>query len=139
MKKPFLLFALKCSVIVYFAACSGIDSFTNSKSVSAQISKGGWKVNCYSNTQTDNTCIFDGYTFTFEENGKLIAVKDNNRFEGNWLEDNISQKITISFKNSGIALDALNDYWNIASIQDGEISFEKKEGNTTDKLYITSL
>lgn len=139
MKKPFLLFALKCSVIVYFAACSGIDSFTTAKSVSAQITKGGWKVNCYSNTQTDNTCIFEGYTFTFEPTGKVIAVNGNNSFEGNWLEDNSSQKITISFKNSGTALDALNDYWNIAAIQDGEISFEKKEGSSTDKLYITAL
>lgn len=139
MKKPFLLFALKCSVIVYFAACSGIDSFTKTKSVSAQITKGGWKVHCYSNTQTDNTCIFDGYTFSFEATGKVMAVKGSNSVEGDWLEDNINQKITISFKNSGTALDELNNYWNVASIHDGEISFEKKAGNATDKLYITSL
>lgn len=139
MKKPLLLFSLKCAVIVYFAACSGIDSFTTAKSASAQITKGGWKVNCYSNTQTDNTCIFEGYTFNFLPTGKVTAVKGSNSFEGNWLEDNINEKVTISFKNSGTALDELNDYWNIAAIKDGEISFEKKEGNSTDKLYITSL
>lgn len=139
MKKPLLLFSLKCAVIVYFAACSGIDSFTTAKSITPQVTKGNWKVNCYSNTQTDNTCIFEGYTFTFEPTGKVIAVKGSNSFEGNWLEDNINKNITISFKNSGTALDELNSYWNIAAIKDGEISFEKKEGNATDKLYITSL
>ncbi len=139
MKKPFLLFSLKCAVIVYFAACSGIDSFTTAKSVTPQVTKGNWKVNCYSNIQTDNTCIFEGYTFTFDPTGKVTAVKGNNIVEGNWLEDEINKKVTISFKNSGTALDELNEYWNIAAIKDGEISFEKKEGNSTDKLYITAL
>lgn len=139
MKKPVLLFALKCTVIIYFAACSGIDSFTTSKSVTPQVTKGNWKVNCFSNTAIDNTCIFDGYSFTFEPTGKVIAVKNGTTVEGNWLEDDINKKITISFKNSGTALDQLSDYWNVASIQDGQISFEKKEGNETDKLYITAL
>lgn len=139
MKKPFLLFSLKCAVIVYFAACSGIDSLTAAKSITPQVTKGSWKVNCYSNTQTDNTCIFEGYSFAFEPSGKVTAQKNNISIEGYWLEDNINKNITISFKNSGTALDELNDYWNITAIKDGEIIFEKKEGNSTDKLYITSL
>jgi hypothetical protein len=139
MKKPVLLFALKCTVIIYFAACSGIDSFTASKSVTPQVTKGNWKVNCYSNTATDNTCIFDGYTFTFEATGKVTAQKNGTLIEGNWLEDDINKSITISFKNSGTALDELSDYWSVAAIQDGHISFEKKEGSQTDKLYITAL
>lgn len=139
MKKPALLFALKCTVIIYFAACSGIDSFTTSKSVTPQVTKGSWKVNCFSNTITDNTCIFDGYTFTFDQTGKVLAQKNGVTVEGYWLEDDINQKISISFKNSGTALDELSDYWNVAAIQDGHISFEKKEGKDTDKLYITAL
>jgi hypothetical protein len=139
MKKPALLFALKCTVIIYFAACSGIDSLTTSKSVTPQVTKGDWKVNCFSNTAVDNTCIFEGYTFAFEPTGKVTAQKNGVIVEGYWLEDDINKKITISFKNSGTALDALSDYWNVSAIQDGKISFEKQEGLETDKLYITAL
>ena len=94
MKKPFLLFSLKCAVIVYFAACSGIDSLTAAKSITPQVTKGSWKVNCYSNTQTDNTCIFEGYSFAFEPSGKVTAEKNNISIEGYWLEDNINKNIT---------------------------------------------
>lgn len=139
MKKPALLFALKCTAIIYFAACSGFDSFTKAKSVTPVVTKGNWKVNCFGNNAADNTCIFEGYTFTFEPTGKVIAAKGNTRYEGSWIENDIQKKITISFKNSGTALDELSNYWNIASIHDGEISFEKKEGTGTDKLYITAL
>lgn len=139
MKKPALLFVLKCTAIIYFAACSGLDAFTTTKSVTPQVTRGSWKVNCYSNTTADNTCIFEDYSFTFDPTGTVTAVKNGQTVKGNWFEDDIHQKITISFKNSGTALDQLNDYWNIASIKDGEISFEKKAGSDTDKLYITAL
>ena len=140
MKKPFLLFALKCSVIVYFAACTHIDKLAVSKSVSEQLeSKTAWKVNCFSNAANDNTCVFEGYAFSFDASGKVIATKNSTCIEGNWLEDNISKTITISFKNSNSVLDELNNYWHITSISDAGISFEKNDTKDADKIYITAL
>ncbi len=139
MKKPVLLFALKCSVILYFAACTSIENLAVSKSVTQLVTKGTWKVNCYSSTITDNTCDFKDYTFTFDPSGKVIALKDNLSFTGNWIEDNISKKIIINFNNSNVLLDELSDYWNITSITDAGISFEKNSEKVTEKFYITSL
>jgi hypothetical protein len=102
MRKPILLFSLKCTVIIYFAACSGTNSFTAAKSITPQVTKGNWKVNCYSNTQTDNTCIFEGYTFTFMPTGKVIAVKSGNSFTGNWIEDNINKKKLSALKTPAL-------------------------------------
>jgi hypothetical protein len=140
MKKPFLLFALKCSVIIYFAACTHIDKLAVTKSVSEQlVNKTAWKVNCFSNASDDNTCVFEGYAFSFDASGKVTATKNGEAIEGNWLEDNISKTITISFKNSNTVLNELNNYWNITSVSDGGISFEKKDAKDSDKIYITSL
>ena len=140
MKKPFLLFALKCSVIVYFAACTRIDKLAVSSSVSEQlINKTAWKVNCFGNSTSDNTCIFEGYAFSFDASGKVVATKNGTSIEGNWLENNISKTITISFKNSNSVLNELSDYWNISTVTDAGISFEKNSTNDTEKIYITAL
>ncbi|MEI9957630.1 MAG: hypothetical protein WDM90_15335 [Ferruginibacter sp.] len=136
MKIPKLIFALKCSVIVYIAACTGIDKLTVSDSLSQLVTKGTWKVNCYTGTNNvDNTCNFQDYTFAFEKNGNVTATKKGVSFKGHWLEDNISKKITINFDNSNLVLNELNDYWDITSIADGGITFEKN----SEKFYITSL
>ena len=140
MKKPTLLFALKCSVIIYFAACTSIDKLAVSKSVSQQLTtKGNWKVNCFGNATNDNTCIFEGYSFNFDASGKVMASKNGTTIKGNWLEDNISKTITISFAGSNTVLNELNDYWNITNVTDAGISFEKTNQQDTEKFYITAL
>jgi hypothetical protein len=61
------------------------------------------------------------------------------RFNGHWIEDNIAKKITISFKNSNVVLNELNNYWDIASITNAGISFKKTNHQDTEKFYITVL
>ena len=140
MKKPVLVFALKCAVIIYFAACTNIDKLGVSKSVTQQlVTNASWKVNCYSNTTTDNTCIFEGYSFNFNNDGKVTASKDGTTIKGHWLEDNIAKTITITFNNSNTVLNELNDYWNITAVSDKGISFEKISNKDTEKFYITAL
>jgi hypothetical protein len=139
MKKPVLLFALKCSVIIYFAACTSINEYGISKSITQLVTKGNWKVNCYSNANIDNTCNFKDYSFTFSPSGSVVAVKDGVSFTGHWIEDNISKKITISFKNCNAVLNELNDYWDITAVTDDGISFEKTNLQNTEKFYITAL
>jgi|GEM_PF-1088162 len=139
MKKPLLLFALKCSVIIYFAACSNLEKLAVSKSVTQFVTTGTWKVNCFSNTNTSNICDFKDYTFSFDASGKVTAVKNGISFSGNWIEDNISKKITINFNNSNAVLNELNDHWNITAIGPDGISFEKTIEQDIEKFYITSL
>ncbi len=139
MKKPTLLFALQCAVIVYFAACSSIEKIGATKSITQQVIKGSWKVNCFSNNTTDNTCNFKDYVFTFNPNGIVTATKDGINYTGGWIEDYIEQKITISFKGSNTILSGLNNYWNITAVTDAGISFEKSSHMSNEKFYITAL
>ncbi len=138
MKKPALLFALQCAVIVYFAAFTSIEKIGVSKSITRQVAKGSWKVNCFSNTTTDNTCNFKDYTFAFNPNGNLTAIKNGVTYAGSWIEDNVEQKITISFTGSNAVLAGLNNHWDITAVTDAGISFEKNSNNN-EKFYITAL
>ncbi len=138
MKKPTLFFALKCVVIIYFTACTSIEKIGASKSITQQVTKGSWKVNCFSNATTDNTCNFKNYTFTFSTNGKVTATKDGANYTGSWIEDQVEQKITISFTGSNAVLAGLNNYWNITAVTDEGISFEKDSHNNNEKFYITA-
>ncbi|MGC4100635.1 hypothetical protein [Ferruginibacter sp.] len=140
MKKPALVFAIKCSVILFFAACTSLNKLAVSKSISEQlVNKPTWKVNCFSNASIDKTCIFEDYTFSFDATGKVVASKGKEVIEGHWLEDNISNTITISFNNSNTVLDHLNDFWNINTVSDAGISFEKTGEKDTERFLITSL
>ena len=137
MKKPFLVFALKCSVIIYFAAFSSIDKFAVSRSVTQQIvDKGYWKVNCFGNPASDNNALFEDYAFSFEASGKVTASKNGALIEGQWLEDNISKTITISFNNNTPFEQKLNTKWHINAIDNASISLKSDASET---LLISKL
>ena len=116
MKKPLLLFAIKCSVILYFAACTGIDKYTAAVSATPLVTKGAWKVNLLTEAKTDQTACFKGYALTFDATGKLTAVGNGKIITGNWAEDNILKRLTINLDTKDPALAMLNNYWNIYDV-----------------------
>lgn len=139
MKNSILLFGIKCSVILYFAACTGIDQYTTAVSATPHVIKGAWKVNLFTEAQNDKTTAFTGYELTFEPNGKIIASKNGKVVTGNWSEDEILKRITINLDTKDPALAKLNDYWNISVISKAGLSFQSTENNSTERLQITSL
>jgi hypothetical protein len=139
MKKPILLFAIKCSIILYFAACTGINEYTTAVSATPRITNGTWKVNLFIESQNDKTAVFNGYTLTFEPTGKVVAVKDDEKITGNWAEDDISKRFTINLKTKDPALAKLNDYWTISNITNSGLSFQNTKNPATGWLQITNL
>jgi len=138
VKSPLLLFTLKCSVILYFAACSGIGDYASAVSATPVVTKGVWKVNLYSDAHKDQTNEFAGYTFTFQPGGEVKAYKDGAEISGNWSEDDISKRITINMGTRDPVLTKLNDYWNVSAITKAGVIFQNNE-NTNGRLQITSL
>ncbi len=139
MKKPILLFAIKCSVILYFAACTGINEYTSAVSATPHVTIGTWKVSLFIDSQNDKTTAFDGYTLIFEPTGKIVAYKNREIITGSWAEDDISKKLTISLNTKDPALAKLNNYWTIASITNSGLSFQNTENPSSGWLQITSL
>ncbi len=139
MKKPILLFALKCSIIVYFAACTGINEYTTAVSATRQVTQGAWKVNLFIESQTDETEIFDGCALVFQPNGKIIINKKGKLINGNWAEDDISKKITINLDTNDPGLVKLNNNWTVSNISNTGVSFEHSKNPSSGWLQITSL
>lgn len=139
MKKPFLLFALKCSVILYFAACTRLEHYTNDKSATPMVTEGTWKVNLYLNADKNNTNDFSGYIFTFNAEGNLVADKDGKQVTGNWSEDNIAKKIVINLGSADPVLTRLNENWDITRINEKEISLQSKDPSSPSRINISSV
>lgn len=139
MKKPVLLFAIKCSIIVYFAACTGINEYTTAVSATPQVTQGAWKINLFIESQNDETAVFEGCALVFQPNGKIIINKNGKEITGNWAEDDISKKITINLDTNDPALAKLNNNWTVSNISNAGVSFENAKNPTEGWLQITSL
>ena len=138
MKKPALLFTLKCAAILYFAACTNIDKLTVSKSASAILTGNGCKVNLYLQGDNDQTNDLSGYKLQFTEDGNLKAVKNDVVLNGNWHEDDLNKTLLISFDTEDRNLDKLNYKWNITKISGNAVAFESDNESGTEKLNITN-
>ncbi|MEP7237811.1 MAG: hypothetical protein ABI685_08105 [Ferruginibacter sp.] len=139
MKKTTLLLAIKCTVILYFAACTGIDKITTAVSATPHVTKGAWKINLFTESENDETTRFDGCMLTFETSGKLVAYKNGEKITGNWAEDDILKRITINLDTKDPALTKLNKYWNISTISKWQLSFNTTDNPADSQLQITSL
>ncbi len=139
MKSPLLLFGIKCSIILYFAACTGINEYTTAVSATPHVTKGSWKVNLFTEAKADNTKAFSGYILTFQPNGKIIVSKNAEQVTGNWYEDDIINKITIRLNTKDPVLAKLNDYWNISSTSKSDLDLKNTENPSTGRLHLTSL
>lgn len=136
MKKPFLLFTLKCAVILYFAACTNIDNYAVSHTVSTIVTKGNWNVNLSANSHHDQVNELNGYTFTFNLSGDVKASKNGVDVKGKWAEDNISNQVTLNIQSSDPVLNQLNDNWKISAVSNIQVVLKN---NTNTKLNFTSL
>ena len=76
MKSPLIIFTLKFSIILYFAACTGIGEGTAYKSATPQVTKGVWKVTLLNAAGKELAGELAGYTLTFVPSGKIIAYKN---------------------------------------------------------------
>ncbi|MEP7256233.1 MAG: hypothetical protein ABI666_10700 [Ferruginibacter sp.] len=139
MKSPLLLFALKCSVILYFAACSGIGDYTTAVSATPLVTKGAWKVNLVIEADKNQANELTGYSLTFDPAGKIKATKDGTEINGNWSEDDILKRITISLDTKDPQLIMLNNYWNISAVTKTGVTLQNTANPSNGRLQLTSL
>jgi len=139
VKNPLLLFTIKCSVILYFAACTGIGDYAADITATPYVTKGTWKLNLYNTVNKSQVDDLTAYTFKFDPGGKIIASKDGMKITGNWSEDEILKRITISLDTKDPALKKLNDYWSISTITKTGVSLKNSKDPLKGGLQITSL
>ena len=112
---------------------------------------GSWRVSSYIDSGQDETNDFNGYTFTFDNDGSLTAKIGSDEVIGTWSVTDSSNSqddsnsnndldFNISFLvSSSNILDELIDDWDIVSHNDNTISLIDVSGGNggTDTLVFT--
>jgi len=115
-------------LIILAASCSkSLDNNTSDIAAS-----GTWRVTLFTNSGTDETADFTGYTFTFSSNGTVAALKSGITQNGTWSVDNSSGKFIINLgpkDNSNKPLGELTDDWKIISSSNSEIKLKDDSNN----------
>jgi hypothetical protein len=99
------------SFLVLTASCSrSLDNPTN------VVVDGTWRVTLFTDSGNDETSDFSGYTFTFNSNGTVTAVKSGVSKNGTWSTGSNKFNIDLGAKiDTNKPLGELTDDWKIIS------------------------
>ncbi len=138
MKSPLLIFALKCSAILYFTTCTGINEFATAVSATPNVTKGVWKVSLCKDANTDLSTDLSEYSLLFKPDGTIVVKGNEAETTGNWSEDEISNKMKITLETSDPCLKKLNNNWTVSKVSKTSITLQN---NNTDesRLQLASL
>lgn len=129
---PSYLLVIVISVVVLaFSSCSKSD---NSNPATTNLT-GAWRVSLYFDN-SDETTLFTGYGFSFNNNGQVTATNGSDTKTGTW--STTSTKFIIDF---GIQapFDKLNDDWLIEEKTSASIKLKDDNPARMDKLQFIKL
>jgi hypothetical protein len=144
---PVIFYPLKTlemkKLILFLGICSiGIISCTKKddsvSSVADAVTSGTWRVTHFSERTTNETDDFNGYTFTFQSNGKVQASKNGVIKEGNWSESTTKLIIDLGIKtDANKPLGELSDDWVIVSKTATKINLTDDNSSSNELLEFT--
>ncbi|WP_395050607.1 hypothetical protein [Flavobacterium sp.] len=94
-----------------------------------------WKISYYFH-ESEKTSAYDGYTFTFNSNYKVVATKSGISYNGTWSTkvDNGVREFEIKFESD--PLGKLNEGWKVFEFNNSQLRFRHTEDiNDNDYLY----
>lgn len=115
----------------------GDDGGNGSASLSDVLIDGTWVVANYNDSGVDETSDYTGISFNFNEDGSVVATRNNDTIEGTWslIMDSGIEKFVLDFGEM-IPLDQFTDDWEIREVQNNRVEFFSVSGGdgTTDVL-----
>ena len=148
MKKRIFSVMVMIALVSTLVACSSTDDAANpNNNTSAQQTaniarEGTWVVSYFYDTDQDETSNFSGYSFSFNQDGTLIAVNGSTTVTGSWSVTNGSSDSSDDddfniFFASPSDFEDLTDDWEIISTSDTEISLIDISGGNGGTDYLT--
>ena len=159
MKSKFLKITLVFSMVLSLMACSKDDDSNNatpnttSADQTTQVAQSGtWRITSFIDSGQDETSDFNGYTFTFNENGTVTATKGATTISGTWsVSDDSSNSSSDDDGNStddddfnlffSVSPDSdfedLNDDWDFISVSSTKMELIDISGGNGGTDYLT--
>lgn len=122
----------------FFMACDGDDPEPDPiAEMRTNIKTGSWRVS-YFFDETDETHLFTGYTFVFNDDKTVRATKGTVAVSGMWelLWASNSEKLVLDFAVIE-PFDELNDDWDILEVTESKIVLEDVSGGNGEIDYLT--
>ena len=116
---------LSTALFILLLSITSCEREGSDASVTQAMSSGTWKVTLFSERGNDETTDFSGYTFTFNDNGTLVVVKNAITTTGSWSYNSSSNKFNIDLgikSDLNKPLGELTDDWKIISKTDTGLS-----------------
>lgn len=140
-RKPLLWKALVMGIFIVTLACDNTDNpVVDDGQVNESLVSGSWRVTYYFSDQ-DETGDFNGYSFTFNDNGTATATKNSSPVNGFWSTEKSSNgtvELTLNFGLSS-PLDELQEDWKILESSDVRIKLEHVSNGGTGKKETLTL
>ncbi|MCB0466062.1 MAG: hypothetical protein KDC78_10400 [Aequorivita sp.] len=128
--------------IVAFASCSSNDAAGDANSnkfekIQTILPQSEWKVAVLIDGQSDHTADFEGFVFTFNEDGTVVIKTELITEDGTWAYNNSSSSEEILMEISETSpFDEINHNWDIVSVSNSKIELsELTSGNGDVKLF----
>ncbi|GAA4269776.1 hypothetical protein GCM10022257_18770 [Hyunsoonleella aestuarii] len=131
-------------------SCSSDDSTNQSdnsleiQNIKNTVTSGSWSLTYFFDTDKEETSNFSGYSFTFNSDGKLIAINSSVTIEGDWSvtdsnsnddsSDDIDFNITFSAPSN---FQELSDDWDIILYSSNKIELIDISGGNGGTDYLT--
>lgn len=114
----------------------GTDDISPAK-VSQTLSAGEWVITHFFDSDKDETDHYNGYVFTFNTDGKLLAAKGSSVTTGSWTQgsDDSQTKLIIDFSTPE-DLEELSEDWRVLERTDSKVRLQHVSGGNggTDLL-----
>lgn len=149
MKNTTFLSMLLVALTVCYTSCTNDNSEDLTPMVvENNVKSGQWRITSFIDSDNDETNHFNGFTFTFADNGNLAATNGATTYTGNWNitdsnsnddnPDDIDFNITFSAPDD---FEDLSEDWDIISQSSSRIELRHVSGGNggTDNLVFEKI
>lgn len=134
------------AALALLVSCKKEDGTSvNVSEFKSNVEAGTWKVSHFEEDGEDQTYHFNGYSFTFNGDGTVVATNGTNTYNGTWSidedsnddspsnDDDFNINFNVSKENE---FDELNDDWDIVSYSSSTIELKDVSGGdgSVDKV-----
>lgn len=147
MRTPVLFFNLAALLVISMnlVSCQNEDDQSQpTNPAQTLVQSGDWKITSYLDSGKDETLHFSGFTFTFETNGSLNAIRQSESYSGTWeitdsnsLDDSPGTPDLVIFFNLNNDFESLNEDWAIVSQTSSRIELKHVSGGNGGTDFLT--
>lgn len=119
---PILAFALLLSISL--SSCFEKDGRSRSE-INASLQDGLWSISYFMEDGVDETADFADVLLRFEDNGRVVALKGSQEFEGSWTvrRDDGDLELDMNFNEQNALIYELDDDWYFSSMDGNTMHF----------------